>query len=310
MRSDQAKTIPINKYLEHLGIKPSNIRFDGRELWYHSPIRQGDATPSFKVDTRINKWFDHGLGRGGNTLDLAIELCRGSVSDALRALDRSGIYNPHGYVNRVSGFEPIANLLNFAGAAVEKEKSTTAFKLIKATDISHPALLQYLEKRKINLKIARRYLKEIRFEPAVGGKQYFALGWPNGEGFEARNALFKGFVGIGKDASYLQGTETILCCVFEGFMDFLSYLTENRLETLPCGVVVLNSGSLKARALPHIIENGYSRVQLFMDNDTMGAECWSFFQGALQTLELVDMRPDYQGFKDYNAWATRHQANT
>ena len=98
MRADQAKTIPIDRYLEHLGHKPANVRAAGRELWYHSPIRKGDSSPSFKVDTIINKWFDHGLSRGGNTLDLAIELCRGSVRDALHALERTGLYNAYGYV--------------------------------------------------------------------------------------------------------------------------------------------------------------------------------------------------------------------
>jgi Toprim-like len=304
MRSDQAKTIPIAKYLEHLDIKPAHSRMGGRELWYQSPIRKGDSTPSFKVDTAINKWFDHGLGRGGNTLDLALEICRGSVSDALRALDRTGLYNPHGYVGRGSGLQSVSSLLDETRRAVEKEKKDSrAFKLVKAVDISHPALLQYLEKRKISLKVARHYLKEIWFEPATGGKQFFALGWPSGEGFEARNALFKGFVGTGKDISTIESPNLTACGVFEGFMDFLSFLTENALLRPPFAAIVLNSSSLKARALPYLTEGGFKEVKLFMDRDTMGDECVAFFQGTLETLQPKDMRSEYSGFKDYNAWA-------
>ena len=66
MRADQARTIPIDVYLERRGLSPTKTRLGGRELWYHSPIREGDETPSFKVDTGKNVWFDHGLVRGGN----------------------------------------------------------------------------------------------------------------------------------------------------------------------------------------------------------------------------------------------------
>jgi len=49
------------------------------------------------------------------------------------------------------------------------------------------------------LGIARTYLKEIRFKPRNQLRNYFAIGWPNGDGFEARSKLFKGFVGTTKD---------------------------------------------------------------------------------------------------------------
>lgn len=304
MRADQAKTIPIDRYLEHLGHKPANVRSGGRELFYHSPIREGDTTPSFKVDTTINKWFDHGLSRGGNTLDLAVEMCRGSVRDALHALDRTNLYNQYGYTARSAGFTKIGSLIENRRFAIEKEKEgANAFRLVRESSIQHPALLQYLQKRKIDPELAQKYLREIRFEPAQGGKWYFALGWPNGSGFEARNALFKGFVGTGKDVTYLKAPNASECYIFEGFMDFLSYLTENQLKKLHFSVIVLNSGNMKARALPHILESGYSKVHLFMDNDDMGDECLKFFEGSLESLELIDHRGDYEGFKDFNAKA-------
>jgi hypothetical protein len=302
MRADQAKTIPIDRYLEHLGHKPAKIRSGGRELFYHSPIREGDSTPSFKVDTSINKWYDHGLSRGGNTLDLAVELCRGSVRDALHALERTNLYNRYGYTARSDGFTKVGTLLENRRFADEKEKvGANAFRLVREGPIEHPALLQYLEKRKIDLTVARKYLKEIRFEPASGGKWFFALGWPNGTGYEARNSLFKGFVGAGKDISYLKTPNSSEIAVFEGFMDFLSYLTENKLQKLPFSAIILNSGNMKARALPCIAEGGYSKVNLFMDNDDMGDECLKFFETSLETLELIDHRSEYEGFKDFNA---------
>lgn len=102
MRADQARTIPLDLYLEHQGYKPAKTRMGGRELWYKSPIRSGDSSPSFKVDTIINKWYDHGIGRGGNTLDLAVELCCSSVRDALRHLERTGSTHPTDIANHPS----------------------------------------------------------------------------------------------------------------------------------------------------------------------------------------------------------------
>ena len=67
MRADQARHIPISDYLERSGIKPAKVTRQGRELWYSSPIREGDDTPSFKVDTEKNLWFDHGLAAAGTS---------------------------------------------------------------------------------------------------------------------------------------------------------------------------------------------------------------------------------------------------
>ena len=72
MRTDQARTISIIEYLAREGHTPAHTRHNGREAWYRSPLRSDDDTASFKVDTLINKWFDHGLSEGGNTLDLVV----------------------------------------------------------------------------------------------------------------------------------------------------------------------------------------------------------------------------------------------
>jgi hypothetical protein len=86
MNAEQARRIPIDAYLARQGLRPKRSRMGGRELWYHSPIRQGDADPSFKVDTIKNVWFDHGVASGGNIIDLVRELCSCNVRDALQHL--------------------------------------------------------------------------------------------------------------------------------------------------------------------------------------------------------------------------------
>lgn len=53
MNIEQAKHIPIASYLSREGYQPKRVRHGGTELWYHSPLRKGDDTPSFKVDVLV-----------------------------------------------------------------------------------------------------------------------------------------------------------------------------------------------------------------------------------------------------------------
>jgi hypothetical protein len=73
---------------------------------------------------------------------------------------------------------------------------------------------------------------------------------PAGEGFEARKALFKGFIGIGKAVTFHDKPEATRLQVFEGFMDFLSYLSKDKPSQPVGAVLVLNSTNLWRRACP------------------------------------------------------------
>jgi len=191
MRADQAKTIPVDRYLECQGIRPTNSRKGGKELWYISPIRSDDNNPSFKVDTILNCWFDYGISVGGNTLDLAIKLLNDStVSDALKHLEATRLYGSFRSTEPQLAEKKEQN----RNRSEPKTEANAPFELLDQKPLKHPALLQYLEKRGINLDVARKYLSQIDFKQPLSASKYFALGFPSGDGYEARNALFKGFV--------------------------------------------------------------------------------------------------------------------
>lgn len=306
MNIAQAKCIPLEQYLERQGLKPQKTRQGGRELWYHSPIRKGDENPSFKVDTIKNLWFDHGVAHGGNIIDLVREMCSCDVRDALRHLEQTRLYSPalatpttfsSRGASRRSGALPKNQV-----SEGEKEKSG-AFELVSQNTLQHPALLQYLTKRGIDHDVARKYLREIGFKGPQGTGKYFALGYPSGDGFEARNALFKGFVGSGKSVTFHDNPNRPLLQVFEGFMDFLSYLSVDR-PTQPAGaVLVLNSTNLWQRALPYINDPRFREVRLYLDNDDAGdAATRKLFENADDRSRLADMRSYYEGYEDLNAW--------
>ena len=295
MRADQARQVPIPLYLERHNVRPAKVTRNGRELWYSSPIREGDKTPSFKVDTVKNLWYDHGMARGGNVIDLVVEMCRVSVKEALAILE-SGF----------AGTVPAAtrSLLENRGApAGEKEKDQDrSFVLLKASEVEHPALNKYLFARCIDKPLVRRWLQEIRFRPPGKLKQFFAVGFVCGQGYDARSAVFKGFVGKGKDITTINFADKGTVAVFEGPYDFLSWLAMRGLVEPDCGVVILHAVSLKARALKAITEHGFGRVMLYLDRDAAGREATAYFRNELGNRNVVDASDTYHDFKDINEW--------
>ena len=143
MNSEQAKQIRIEEYLQRIGIIPT--KQSGNNLWYKSPFRN-ETEPSFKVNQNINLWHDFGGGDKGNIIDLAMKLHQTeSVSEALRAIEQA-IPNPQ---NRS---------FSFRQQEVSEEISNFGIKLLK-----HPALIEMLHNRKIPIKLARQYCKEVHY---------------------------------------------------------------------------------------------------------------------------------------------------
>lgn len=308
MNIAQAKCIPIADYLARQGHEPKRERMGGRELWYHSPIRDGDEHPSFKVDTLKNVWFDHGKAEGGTIIELVKELCACDIRDALRHLEATHLYSP-ALMSPAPGAPPREAQARRAArgtapaklaGAGEKEKSK-ALELVASGPLEHPALLQYLTKRGIDHDIARRYLSQIDFKAPETRGNYFALGYPAGDGFEARNALFKGFVGTGKDVTFHDKPGTTLLRVFEGFMDFLSYLTAGKTLETSGAVLVLNSTNLWKRALPYVSDPRFEEVRLYLDNNEAGSTATAKLAEHAAG-KATDMRDHFAQHEDLNAW--------
>ena len=329
MNIAQARTIPLDQYLGSQGFKPAHSRLAGRELWYSSPLRQGDKSPSFKIDTQKNLWYDHGLAKGGTIIDLVTHLCACDVRDALRHLEKCRLYTGAEAARpALSTDDASGSQLSFMGPSTatqtepdkncarpdahgpqlagEKEKtgSSTALELLKSEPLQHPALLKYLKGRGIDLDIARKFVAQIDFKAPQSTGSYFGVGYPAGEGFEVRNALFKGFVGTGKSVTFHEGQNRKRLFVFEGFIDFLSYLTMKGLDQAEGDALVLNSSALKAHALPYLSDQRYAEIQLFLDNDSSGDNVTAFLQGAVQGQTLTDMRQHYANHNDLNDWHT------
>lgn len=114
--------------------------------------------------------------------------------------------------------------------------------------LKNKSLLSYLRSRQIDESIGCTYCQEIHQKQK--GRWYFSVAFGNQSGgYELRNPYFKGCMGS-KDLSiiaYSPGEIQEGCLVFEGFMDFLSFLTLVkrqdylfRMES-PCDYLILNS---------------------------------------------------------------------
>jgi len=277
----------------------------GQELWYSSPIRNGDTNPSFKVDTVKNLWFDFGLSRGGNIIDLVCELTNSTVKEALAILDRPGASRHGNYA--YSGIVTPLPRRNTVQTSLLNEKKKAAgeiekvsFEILSVSEIRDHRLIDYLRSRKINPDIARSYLKEIRYKPVGSGKSYYALGFPSGESFEIRSKNFKGSVGIKKEISTLNLENNKSLSIFEGFMNFLAFLSHNGITEFQNSVIILNSVNLKDRALEVITGYEFSKIYLFLDNDEAGETAKQFFIDNIKETPVIDKSGLYTGYNDFN----------
>ena len=274
------KAIPIADYLHACGIEPTK-RYNDYAL-YHAPYRE-DPNASLKVDFRQNLWHDYGTSQGGSIIDLVMRIKGCSAYEAMAHLAEGKV------ITLAPSF--------FHRATTTTATNPTSTRHILSISEELPLHLQsYLrEVRKIDLAVASPYLRYVRYE--VGGREYFAIGFPNRTGgYELRDdKTFKGTIAP-KDISLIQGNTSEMPCLFEGFMDFLSLLTMKGKETAPC--LVLNSVSNLPRAIDYLHEKGIDSVRAFLDNDPAGKQALQAIQ--LSGIKVKDMSRHYAQYKDLN----------
>ena len=279
------KRYPIVEYLERKGIKP--VRKTPTYVMYRSPLRE-ETHPSFKVDTEKNLWIDYGEGRGGSIIDLCMRMEGCTLSEAIRRLGQNAPDN--GTYNFLNDFVP-----NNPQPAMAVNG---ARRLIEISDTLSPHLQDYLTKERcINLEKAMPFLKCISYE--VRNRLYQAIGFANlSGGYELRDdKTFKGTIAP-KDITpiFTDGTEPV--CIFEGFMDFLSFLSMKEEITNHC--LVMNSVSNVARTIRYLNDRHLTHIRAFLDNDEAGRRTVQDFIKA--GFHVEDMNIHYQDFKDLNEY--------
>jgi len=272
----EAKEMDMVQYLSSLGYEPSKIR--GNDYWYRSQLRQ-EKTPSFKVNRKLNRWYDHGLGKGGNIIDFGIAYFGCSVGEFLKKLDGNFSFQKH--------------LKSFPKRKNEPEHQ---LKILKDVALSSHALIRYLEQRKIPIETATRYCREVHYE--LNAKNYYGIGFKNdSSGFEIRNPYFKASSSPKDITTEKNGSDEVT--VFEGFMDFLSLKSIRANEVNNTSdIVILNSLSLFEKARPFL--ESHKSINLYLDNDAAGKKVAR--EALSHSKKYNDRSMLYQNHKDLNDW--------
>lgn len=288
---EQAKKIDLIDYLALLGHTPEKIR--NSDYWYLSPLRD-ERTASFKVDRKLNVWYDHAEGVGGDLIDFGTRYFKCSVRDLLQNLSQHKD-QPFSFHQHLLANNSHCTLHSFAGEKKEIEGKIVISETRQLTDKS---LLRYLELRNISLNIANNFCREIDF--LLYGKQYRAIGFQNNSGgYELRSADFKGSSSP-KGVTFLNNNDTQIT-VFEGFFNFLAFqsIASKKGDKLT-NLLVLNSLSFFERSRP--LMEKYEKINLYLDRDKAGVKCT---QQALTWDErkYKDQSSLYQDYKDLNDWS-------
>lgn len=94
------------------------------------------------------------------------------------------------------------------------------------------------------------------------------------------------------------GSDTVM--VFEGFMDFLSYLSLKTSPSPTIDTVVLNSVTNLQKAIPFL--QSHRTVHAFLDNDEAGRKAFARLSESLPSSEVVDQSGFYPNHKDLNEY--------
>ena len=278
------KQYSIVEYLSNKGINPHSKR--GIEYLYHSPLRT-DSTPSFFVNPTLNVFNDFGNDSDkGSIIDLVMKLEKLSFPDACKFIE-----SLDGKKERE--FSPPLSL----SCRPNSDEDGDSYEVTAVQNLQHPALIRYIESRKISLNTAFSFIQEIHYKTDRG--QFFGVGYKNDiGGYVLRNGLMKKYMNLGK-----AGIKTFVVpdsknvSIFEGMMDFLSAI-EYCKRPPRCTAIILNSVSNLSKAIP--ILTGATTIYSYLDNDDAGRKATQKMTNAgLNVLDKSNIYSVY-GFKDFN----------
>ncbi|RZK45076.1 MAG: hypothetical protein EOO61_01370 [Hymenobacter sp.] len=309
MNIAQAKEIPLETILRHLGAEESKASADRSEIWFKSPLRE-EKTASFKIDVNRNQWYDHGQGVGGDIIKLVTTCKQMTVSEALK------------WIKSTVGQLPPQNQIKRTTAQPRAEKQPVPQQadllLVKEKELTTRALLDYIQRRGIDRELAIKHCQEIHYKSPKVRANLYGIGFKNDAGgHEVRAAIgdFKSVIGH-KDITTIYPKQPAASLdVFEGYFDYLTRLQMGGIAD-DQAFIVLNTASLAKRGIDQVKNDpalhGVQLVRTWFDNDQRGEEITHEYALALhESHQIGDMRENYKGpdkegniCKDLNKWWT------
>ena len=277
------QAVSCDRLLADQGYLPSKVHAGYR--LYHSPLRQGDSTPSFSV-TAEGRWRDFGIGAGGDVIDLVIALGLATT--------------------KVGAAEYLIGHYNIGITAEHVPNDTPGPRGTQITSVipirSRP-LLNYLAGRGILGNIAKYFLVEVHYR-TPSGRSYYGAGIANvNGGFAVRSPYHK--INVGPAGITILGDVGHGdVAIFEGFMDCLSWMEDT--GGIDGDAIILNSTANVGAAIP-VLEK-YEDIHCYLDRDAAGAKALLRLQREYPGI-VLDESGAYEGFKDYNEFYISKLAN-
>ena len=256
---------------------------------YRAPWRE-DTHPSLSVTANGKGWHDLATGAHGSVIDLVMHSL--NTSDVRRACEEILRHDPGSF----SFSQPMSDN--------GEKKEDSAFTFFEVEPLRARGLYAYLYHRKINIEIAKLFLKEAHYSFKDGDSYLYALAYANDKGgYELRSGPYRGNPNGYKGGTAPKGITTHLgignvsTVVFEGFFDMLSFATL-------CGEVrhnyiVLNS-IVNVTAAIEVLRPMGGKVLLCLDNDQGGDDTTRQMIDALPGAQ--DIRSRFAPAKDVNEY--------
>ncbi len=275
MNCKQLNTIPLEEVLLSLGHLPT--KQNEKEAWYLNPFAN-ESQASFKINKSLNYWYLFSEGIGGTNVNLLKKYLNKTTSEIL---DWAEDQNFSSFQKQNIPYQKLQDL-------------TKNYEILDSKKIQHPALLEYLNERKVANQT--EFLKEIHYK--MNDKDYFGIGFKNDSGgYEIRNKYSKICLGKKDISTINSGSESLR--IFEGFFDFISFKNvEIFLEKRPSDYIILNSVSMISNIKNSLKD--YENIEIYFDNDEAGNRAVEMLKNENNNAE--DCRSLYADFKDLNDW--------
>lgn len=290
----QLHSVSIIEIMAHYGKRLDHTRSG----LYFSPFRE-ESNPSFHVDEKKNTWYDYGTGEGGSLFDFVCKLAncsKGEVYDWLAS-----------FRNMV----PESEYKDILAPILHREHHSSKIVIDSASHkFTRYKLIEYAKSRAVSKEVLEKYCEEILYHvDSAPQRRFYAIGFKNNSGgYVLRSSVSKrcsssDITTLAPDGQMTDKINGDKVLVFEGFMDFLSWITDVKQETPQYDCCILNSVTNLSRALPWIIS--HKNIAAFMDNDQAGKDTLQKIidgvQDAVnQDISVYDMSKLYEGYNDLN----------
>lgn len=275
--TEELRKTSIVDYLDNQGFTPVKRMGSRNELLYLSPYRS-ETKPSFSVNTEKNLWYDYGTGEGGDIFDLVMKLWNVDFHEAKVILRKKEykqmFYRPvETYHERVSPFTDII-----------------------VSPLTSKYFIDYCVSRCIDIDVAVSECCQVDYR--LNGQMRTAIGFKNDKGgWELRSTMSK--ICTCKAISTRKKREANkTVCVFEGFFDYLSFLTMMASESRhKCDYVILNSVSQASKAIPML--RPYKNVRCYFDNDAAGRNAFEIVKKEVNAITCSEKMLPYNDVNEY-----------